>query len=83
MDNSIFDSQQDHNNVQDFVRPVLAGVVGAYIGHKLDQTRFGVWVNTNRTIDTTIYWIKIVAIFAITIAVLLYAYIFLTTPMIG
>lgn len=40
----------DHNE-STFMKVFAATFIGAYLGHKLDQTRFGIWFNTNRTID--------------------------------
>lgn len=83
-DNNVFDqASSSSNNVQHFVRPVIAGIVGGYIGHRLDQTRFGIWVNTNRTITAVCHWLKIILVLAGVIGLLLYTYIFLTVPEVG
>jgi hypothetical protein len=55
MDNNIFDQDlHPHSNLGDFARTAGATLAGAYIGHKLDQTRFGYWFNTNPVV--TFFW---------------------------
>jgi hypothetical protein len=44
-------SNENHDNFEDFIKTAGATMAGAYIGHKIDQTRFGVWFNNNATIN--------------------------------
>lgn len=37
--------------MNDFEKTALASFIGYWIGHKIDQTRFGIWFNNNRIID--------------------------------
>jgi hypothetical protein len=37
--------------MNDFEKSALATFVGYWLGQKIDQTRFGIWFNNNRTID--------------------------------
>jgi len=83
MDNDMFDQNSDNNHFQEFARPVIAGIIGSYIGHKLDQTRFGYWFNTNTTIGIICYWLKILFLLAIISGIILFFYIYLTTPEVG
>ena len=40
------------NPMSDFLHVVGWTLLAAWIGHKLDRTRFGIWFNNNRFIDT-------------------------------
>ena len=43
-------------NQDAFARTFTAAMAGGYIGHLLDQTRFGIWFNESRVIGM-IYWL--------------------------
>jgi len=54
MDQDIFEQmrQDTHpSHAREFARPIIAAAIGGYIGHKLDQTRFGIWFNNNRVVN--------------------------------
>lgn len=54
MDQNVFDQmagQRHMSHEEEFLRPVVAAAIGGYIGHKLDQTRFGIWYNNNRVVS--------------------------------
>lgn len=52
------DSVQNPDAVHDFLTTGAAVMVGAYVGNKLDNTRFGIWVNTNPTMQGVFTVIK-------------------------
>ena len=37
--------------MNDFEKGFLASFIGYWLGAKLDQTRLGIWFNTNPTVD--------------------------------
>ncbi|HET7637771.1 MAG TPA: hypothetical protein VFK47_03430 [Ktedonobacteraceae bacterium] len=51
-----------HGEVHEIIDPLVAGMVGSYIGAKLDQTRFGIWYNTNKTVTAIYKFMQIAAI---------------------
>jgi hypothetical protein len=57
-----------NNNFEDFERSAIAGIIGGYIGHKLDQTRFGIWFNQNRWID--LFYTEVAKMIIVVIAVM-------------
>ena len=63
---------------QDFLSTAAATVAGAYVGHKLDQTRFGWWINTNPTVNKLFGLMKILTVLATVGFVMLYFYFFFT-----
>jgi hypothetical protein len=52
----------ERHPVEDAVKVAGATLAGAYIGHKIDQTRFGVWFNTNPVINLIWNFIKLMGI---------------------
>lgn len=53
-----------HNEhaAHDFFSSAAATLVGAYIGHQLDKTRAGRWVNESPTADAIFGVLKVLAI---------------------
>jgi len=47
---------------KDFISVAGATLLGMYIGHRIDQTRFGVWANTNPTIRSVMRIIGMIAV---------------------
>lgn len=50
-DYNVEDNRPDQEGLETFIKVAGATMAGAYIGHKIDQTRFGIWFNNNRTIN--------------------------------
>lgn len=50
-DNGAFYDDYDKSHEDEFFDAAEAAMIGYYIGDKIDQTRFGIWFNENRTID--------------------------------
>lgn len=73
-DNDIFDTAQQHN-FGEFIRPAVAGLIGGYIGHKLDQTRFGIWFNNNRIVNRI--YVEVAKLVVVSIAVAIVWFLFL------
>lgn len=54
--NEMADSVQNPDAMHDFLSTGTAVLIGAYIGHKIDQSRFGRRVNESPTFQA-IFWI--------------------------
>lgn len=66
-----------------FLKTFTAAMIGGYIGHKIDQTRFGYWYNTNPVI-TWIYRTVLRILFIAAIVAVVYFFFFVFfTPTIG
>lgn len=74
-DNIVQMANSSHGETHEFIDPLIAGMVGSYIGHKLDRTRFGIWFNTNKTVTAIFDLMKIAAyMFAIYCVCLFFYY---------
>lgn len=68
------------NHQHEFLSTFGATMAGAYIGHRFDQSRAGIWFNNNATIDRM--WRAMIAVLklAIVAGVLYFMYLVYTTP---
>ncbi len=53
-----FPQVQREGAMHDFITTAAAGIAGGYVGHKLDQTRFGVWINNSPTSNMIFYYLR-------------------------
>lgn len=58
-----------------FEKGFLATFIGYWLGSKLDQTRFGIWFNTNPIIDLLWQLGKLILLLGIGVLVVWYFYI--------
>lgn len=61
--------------MNDFEKSFLASFIGYWLGAKLDQTRFGIWFNTNPTV--TKIWNAGKALLILVVALLVMYYVIL------
>lgn len=68
------------STTHEFLSTLGATVAGAYIGHRFDQSRAGIWFNNNATIDRI--WRAMISLLklAIVAGVLYFMYLVYTTP---
>lgn len=60
--NNMADSVQNHDATHDFLTTGAAVLIGAYIGNKIDQSRFGRRVNESPTFQAIFWTIKVLLI---------------------
>lgn len=60
--------------MNDFEKGFLTTFIAYWIGSKIDQTRFGIWFNNNRTIDIICQVVKRILLLAIIGLVMYYFY---------
>jgi len=71
-DNGVFDYQEHYDH--DFAKPAAAAFIGYAIGHQLDQTRFGIWFNQNRFVDTVYRLVGLAICSALLVMVVTFLY---------
>lgn len=62
------DHKVNDHPFESFAKSFSAAFIGYWLGSKLDQTRFGIWFNTNRTIN--VIFTALVTAFKIIVVVL-------------
>lgn len=60
--------------MNDFEKGFIAAFIGYWIGHKIDNTRFGIWFNTNPTVTKIWNAGKALLLAAGAFLVVMYAY---------
>lgn len=53
------DNSSHESNIGAFGKVFAITLIGAWIGHKLDQTAFGRWFNTNPVLNTIFAMLRI------------------------
>ena len=76
-DNGVFENQYQESEFEQIAHPAEAALLGGYIGHKLDQTRFGRWFNKNQVIDLIYVEVAKIIVVAVVIAILWFLFLVL------
>lgn len=84
MDKDTFDdmSKPAHSS-KEFLNPFIAAIIGGYIGHKLDNTRFGHWFNNSPIIEFVLDIFKILFIIGTLVLGIWYVVLLFTNPVRG
>lgn len=67
-------------NLSAFGKTFVVTLIAAWIGHKLDQTAFGRWFNTNPVLNRIFHLLKVGLILMAVAAVCLYLWLLINQP---
>lgn len=70
----------ENHPYEEFAKVAGWTLLGAYIGHKIDQTRFGIWFNNNRIVNLAFSVGKCVLALALVFCVCDFLYFLITEP---